>query len=357
MRIVITGASGNVGTALLRRLQSDPAQDHQVVGVVRRRPQSVAPYDDVEWVTADLASADVRVALDEALEGADAVVHLAWGFQPARDTDYLDRVGIAGTRELVRAADAAGVEHLVHMSSVGAYSGAITKGRVTEAWPTEGVPSLAYSRAKAEVERLLDEYDGRGGGMVVTRLRPGLVLQRDAASSLLRYGLPGYLPRRLVSALPVLPLDASLRIQVVHADDVADAIVRALEQRVSGAFNLAAEPVIGRQGLAAALEARPLPMPRAVLRAVIGATWHARLHALDPGWIDLAFDTPLMDTTRARTELGWDPRVSATDALDELVRGMRDGANTLSPVLRSRRVVDRLSRLVRSGGIGSRRLP
>jgi nucleoside-diphosphate-sugar epimerase len=143
----------------------------------------------------------------------------------------------------------------------------------------------------------------------------------------------------------------------VHADDVADVIVRALEQRVSGAFNLAAEPVIGRQGLAAALEARPLPMPRAVLRAVIGATWHARLHALDPGWIDLSFDTPLMDTTRARTELGWDPRVSATDALDELVRGMRDGANTLSPVLRSRRVVDRLSRLVRSGGIGSRRLP
>jgi len=118
---VITGASGNIGTALLRRLSGNPA--HELVGVVRRPPEAAgAPYAGVEWVTVDLAGADAESALAPAMRGADAVVHLAWGFQPSHDLDYLGRLGVGGTAAVIAAADAAGVGHLVHMSSVGAYA-------------------------------------------------------------------------------------------------------------------------------------------------------------------------------------------------------------------------------------------
>jgi UDP-glucose 4-epimerase len=356
VRIVVTGASGNVGTALLRRLDADPEHRHEIVGVVRRPPPAEPPYDTATWVAADLADLQVGPHLDAAMAGADAVVHLAWGFQPARDVDYLERVGVAGSRAVLRAADAAGVSHLVHMSSLGAYSPTTSDQRVGENWPTEGVPTLAYSRQKAAVERLLDDYETSGGSTLISRLRPGLVIQHDAGSSLLRYGLPGYLPAWLVRAIPVLPLDSSLRIQVVHADDVADAVVRLLDQRAGGAFNLAAEPTLGRREIARALRALPTPLPRAVLRQLAAATWRAHLHALDPGWLDLAFDSPLMDTTRARTELGWAPAVSATDALRGLVAGMAGGAGTSSPVLRPRRMSDLVRRAVADRGVGSRRV-
>ena len=78
MRIVITGASGNVGSALLRRLTE--ADEHDLVGVVRRRPDEVPPFSGVSWATLDLSRDDDERALHEACVGADAVVQLAWGF-------------------------------------------------------------------------------------------------------------------------------------------------------------------------------------------------------------------------------------------------------------------------------------
>ena len=81
MRVVITGASGNVGTALLRRL----GPEHEVVGVCRRPPTGGPPYAGVAWHALDLAGPDVEAALRPLMRGADAVVHLAWGFQPSPD--------------------------------------------------------------------------------------------------------------------------------------------------------------------------------------------------------------------------------------------------------------------------------
>ncbi len=350
VRIVITGASGNLGTALLRRLTG-----HDVVGVCRRPPESGEPYDGVRWVSLDLSAP--APALGPVFEGADAVVHLAWGFQPSRDVAYLERLGVGGTRAVVEAAQAAGVPHLVHLSSLGAYSpGADVP--VDESWPTRGIGSLAYSRHKVAAERILDEHERRHpDGTAVARMRPGLVLQRAAGSALLRYGMPAYVPAGLLRYLPLLPLDRRLVVPVVHADDVADAIVRVLERRATGAFNLAAEPPVDRDVIAAALGARPVHLPAPVLRTAAALAWRLRVQPLDPGWIDLAFAVPLLDTTRARTELGWTPAVPADAALREVLDGMVDHAGTTSPVLRRRTVRGELDDLVRGGPIGSRARP
>jgi UDP-glucose 4-epimerase len=362
MRIVATGLSGNIGTALLRRLVADGG--HEIVGVCRRPPAGGEPYEHASWVALDVAQEGARERLREVFAGADAVVNLAWGFQPSHVTGYLDKVGVGGTEAVLEAADAAGVAHLVHMSSLGVYSPAPAPDAdtdavpVDESWPTEGIGSLAYSREKVAAERLLDAYEKRATGrMVVTRMRPALVVQADAGSALLRYGLPAVVPSSALALVKVLPLDRRLVIQAVHSTDVADALARALERRVGGAFNLAADPPLTAERIAAALGARLVPVPRQVLRGVVAATWNLGLQPLDPGWLDLAFSVPLLLSDRARGELGWTPAVDAPTALEDLIGGMRSGRGTVSPPLRPRSTLAELRDLLARGPISHRRLP
>lgn len=355
MRIAITGATGNLGTALLRHLQAT-APEHDLVGVARRVPEEVAPYAGVQWHTVDVSAADAAQRLTVPFAAADAVVHLAWAFQPSHDEAQLEATGVGGTRAVLATAREVGVRHLVHMSSVGAYAPARDDTPVTEDWPTTGVPTSPYSRHKATAERLLDDHDDEPGrpAPALARLRPGFVVQRDAASALLRYGLPGYVPAALLKLLPVLPLDRELLIPLVHAADVARAIVQTLEQQSTGAFNLAAEPAITRDDLARALGARAVHVPAGLLRALVDLTWRMRVQALDPSWLDLALAAPIMDTRRARTELGWSPG-DATAALAEVVAGMQDGAHGDSPTLRARTPLTALRDLLRTGPISTRR--
>jgi UDP-glucose 4-epimerase len=353
MRIAITGASGNVGTALLRRLQLNEGE-HELVGVARRTPPPVDPYRLVTWHQVDVTRPDAEAGLVDALSGADAVVHLAWGFQPSHDTDYLKRLGVGGTKAVLGAVAAAGTAHLIHMSSVGPYRASPGDAPVDESWPADGVPSSPYSRHKAAAERALDAFEARHSDVAVARMRPGFILQREAASGLLRYGLPTFVPGAIVRHVPVLPLDAAFRIPVIHADDVARAIATALERRASGPFNLSADQPLRRSQIADALGARAVPMPRAVLRAAVAASWHARLQPLDPSWIDLAFAVPLLDTGRARIELNWSPAVPAEAALREVLDGMATGAHTAGPPLAKRTRRAQLRKLVTQGPIGNR---
>jgi len=334
VRIVITGASGNAGTALLRRL----AGRHELVGLSRRRPPAAAPYDAVEWVTLDLGGAGVGEPLRQAFAGADAVVHLAWAIQPQRRPAVLRRVNQGGTAAVVEAAVAAGVPHLVHQSSVGAYAPA-PGCTVDETWPTTGVRSSLYSVDKAAAERIVDAAEGR---LLVSRMRPALIFQDDAASEVARYFLGPFVPRALVhpALLRFAPLPDALAFQVVAADDVAAAIELVLEQRAEGAFNVAAPPVIDRDALRAVFGGVGPPLPPRVLRAAAATAWRAHVVPTEPGWIDLAAQAPCLDTGQL-TSLGWQPRHDARTVLASFAAAIRRGAGHAGPLLypRSERTV------------------
>ncbi|MBV8861646.1 MAG: NAD-dependent epimerase/dehydratase family protein [Mycobacterium sp.] len=356
-RIIITGASGNVGTVLLRRLAEESA-DYEVVGLTRREPSPTDVYRSVTWHQVDLGSPGVETLLDNVFRGADCVVHLAWGFQPTRNTRYLFDVAINGSAAVLRAAHRANVPHLVHMSSVGTYAPGRYGRKVDETWSTAGVRSSTYSRAKSAVEAMLDEYERRNpSGVGITRLRPGLIVQRDAAAGLRRYVLPAYINTHWLRWLLVLPLDRSLAISLVHTDDVADAIARAIKSRAVGPFNLAGEPPVRRDDIAQVLGARSVHVPSAVLRPLVQTSWRLRLQPIDRGWLDLAFSVPLLDTARARRVLDWSPRWDAVEALADLVDGLVHGTGTPSPVLRPRSFLRAISRDVSEGPITSRHVP
>lgn len=327
MRIVVIGATGNIGTALLRRLRET---EGELVGVARRHPDDTAePYRGVQWHVVDVAEPSAVDRLTGLLAGADAVVHLAWLLQPNHDERTLWATNVLGTRSVLAAAAAAEVPHVVVASSVGAYSRGPKQRRVDESWPTGGVHTSHYSRHKAVVERELDSFEAARPDIVLTRVRPGLVFQPDAASEIARLFLGSHLPTRWLGRVrpPVIAVPVQVVSQAVHADDLADAIARILERRAGGAFNIAGEPVLDPRALGEVFGARRvLPIRRAVVRSAMWATWKLRLQNADPGWLDIAANVPVMSTERARVLLGWHPRHRSTDALRALLDGLARGA-------------------------------
>ena len=328
MRVVVVGASGNVGTSLLRSLSGEPRVE-SVLGLARRLP--AARFPKVEWAAADIASSD----LVPHFRGADAVVHLAWLIQPGRDEATLRATNIDGTARLLRAVAEAGVPSLVYASSVGAYSPGPKDRRVDESWPTHGIGSSFYARHKAQVERMLDRFEEEHSGIRVVRLRPGLIFKREAAAGIRRLFAGPFLPGALLrpDLIPVVPRVERLVFQAVHSYDVGDAYRLAVLSDARGPFNVAAEPVLDPGELARMLDARTVPLPAAVLRGGAALTFRLRLQPSEPGWVDMALAVPVMDTARARRELGWEPRHTATDALLELLAGMREGTDIDPPPL------------------------
>lgn len=345
MRVAVIGATGNVGTAVLRRLaqaRSERPDGLEIVGIARRLPDpSVAPYDGVSWHSIDIATGEGREKLTEALRGTDAVVHLAWALQPNHDEAELHRINVHGTENALAAAAAAGVRQFVCASSVGAYSPA-PKDRLTdESWPARGIASSHYSRHKGEQEALLDKFEREYPEIPVARLRQGLVFSSSAGTEVGNYFLGPLFPKAILNklSLPLIPLPKEFSFQIVHADDMADAYWRVLDQRAEGAFNIAADPVITPELLAGALGARRLlNIPVKLVRAVVGLTWAAHLQRSDPGWIDMAAGSPIMDTSRARELLGWSPQKTSVESLKLILDGMSEGDGVSgSPLLAPRR--------------------
>jgi nucleoside-diphosphate-sugar epimerase len=327
LRVVVTGASGNVGTSVVARLGDDPAVS-SILGLARRRPAWHPPK--TTWATADVARDD----LVPLLRGADVVIHLAWLIQPSHRMAEVEAVNVRGSERVFEAAARADVGALVHASSVGAYSPG-PKEPVDESWPTDGIETSYYSRHKAAVERTLDRVEAAQPDLRVVRLRPGLIFKRDAASEIRRLFLGPLFPNRLVrpGLVPLLPRIRGLRFPAVHSLDVAEAYRLAATRPVRGAFNIAADPALDLPAVAERLHARTVPVPARAVRALAGASWRARLQPASPGWLDLALQTPLLDSGRARRELGWRPERSSTEALDALLDGLRDGAGFPTPPL------------------------
>ena len=329
MRVVVVGASGNVGTSVLRSLAAEPSVD-SILGVARRIPTGT--FSKTEWRQADIA----RTPLRPLFQDADAVVHLAWLIQPGRDKQQLHDVNVEGSARLFRAAAAARVPRLVYASSIGAYAPGPKDRGVDESWPTTGIQSSFYARHKAEVERLLDSFEVEHPETRVVRLRPGLIFKREAASGIRRLFAGPFLPSFLVQRrlIPVVPAHDRLVFQAVHSYDVGEAYRLAIvNDEARGPFNIAADPVLDPDELARALDARTIRVPGALIRGGAALTYTLRLQPSEPGWVDMAFAVPVMDATRARTELGWTPERTSTQALLDLLGGMHDGAGLDTPPL------------------------
>lgn len=326
LRVVVTGATGNVGTSVVRALADDP-EIGTLVGLARRTPELRVPK--TEWAAVDLSREEDVPRLADHFAGADAVIHLAWRFQPTHDPVVTWQTNVLGSLRVFEAVADAGVPALVHASSVGAYSPGPKEGSgVDESWPTHGWPDAAYCREKAYLERVLDAYELEHPMIRVVRMRPGFLFKEGSASEQRRIFAGRFVPGPLLrpDLLPVVPELDGLRFQVLHTDDAAAAYRLAVLRDVRGAFNLAAEPVIDARALGELLEARVVRVPAPAVRTALAAAWGLRLAPASPHLFDAVLRLPLLDTTRARRELDWEPLRTSTEVIREFLEGVRKGS-------------------------------
>ncbi len=333
MRVVIVGASGNVGTALIEALTATP-EVSEIVAAARRMPTPVPDHHgavDVSWHVADIARDD----LDPLLADADVVVNLAWLFHPSHHPDVTWGNNVLGAQRLIEAAERGAVKALVVSSSIAAYSPRSGVTPVDESWPTHGTSAAAYSREKAYVERLLDIAEERTPRLRVVRMRPAFIFHRRAATQQRRLFAGPLLPGSLVrpGLVPLLPIPSGLVLQTVHADDIGRAFAAAVVSQAAGAFNLCADEVLGADELGKIFTARTATVPPRVFKTALRAAWSTHLAPAAPELFDALMRVPVMANTRAADELGWRPRISASDALADFLVGLRSGEGYPTPPL------------------------
>lgn len=351
MRVVVTGATGNVGTSVIEALAADD-QIEAIVGIARRRPTWQPPK--TTWVQADITCDDVEAHV----QGADAVVQLAWIFQPTHDEVATWKNNVLGSIRVFHAAARAGVGALIYASSVGAYSPGHQDRGVDESWPTDALPTAAYGREKSYLERVLDTFERDHREMRVVRLRPAFMFKRESAAEQRRlFGGP-LLPTALLrpGLLPRFPDVPGLRLQALHSLDGGQAFRLAITRPVRGAFNIAADPVLDAETLGELFGARPIKLPVWPIRAAVAAAWNLHLVPASPTLLDLALSLPVMDTSRARIELGWSPTRTSLDAVGEFLQGLRSGGGMPTPPLEPS-AGGRLRQKEFATGVGQRATP
>jgi nucleoside-diphosphate-sugar epimerase len=327
LRVAVTGPTGTFGFGLMPLLQADE-RISGVAGVARR------PFDPVAhgWPKLEYRRGDVRdpAALRDAFRGCDVVVHLAFMITGAQSRQAIRAINVEGTLNAFRAAAQAGARRFVYASSVAAYGfHADNPAELTEEWPVRPAARLFYAQQKAELEELLAAEAGAGPGPALYLLRPSIVVGPHTVGAkdllpgplaplgrLLASDLAGF---RFPVPLPVVVPD--LPMQLVHEEDVGRALLQCIVAAgPAGPYNIAADGIITPADIARELGLTPLPLPAGPVRAAARAL--AALPALPAfaEWTEAASRPAIMDTSRARKQLGWSPRFTALAALRDTLR-------------------------------------
>jgi nucleoside-diphosphate-sugar epimerase len=325
LTVAVTGPTGTFGAGLIPLLQDDD-RIGRVIGIARR------PFDPAErgWTKMEYRRGDVRdpAALEEAFAGADAVVHLAFlitGNAPRKTTRAIN---VEGTLNAFRAAAAVGAHRFVYASSVAAYGWhADNPDLIDEEWPVRPAARLFYGQEKAELEDLLRAEAAGSAEPELYLLRPPVVLGPNVIGG--KDVLPGPLaplgrrlfgrPRRLPVPFPVLVPEFPM--QYIHADEGGRALLLCvLGAGPPGAYNIAGDGIVTAADVAREFGAIPLPLPAAPAQFVARAM--TRLPFLPPAgeWVEAASRPVIMDTTKARRDLGWRPRFTGLEALRATLR-------------------------------------
>lgn len=324
LRVAVTGPTGEIGISTIEALEKHPDVT-QIVGMARR------PFDPADrgWTKTVYRRGDIldRGAVDALVADVDVVVHLAFIIMGTREESA--RINLAGTRNVFEATVSGGPRRFVYTSSVAAYGyHADNPVPITEDVPTRGTPEHYYSEQKAACEEALAEATA-GSSLEVYVLRPCVVAGPKApalAEAMPWNQLPGVV-RRLTRAVPVLkPLmpDPGTPLQLVHHDDVASAIVLAVTSTTAppGAYNIAGDGLLTLSDVGRALGARPIKVPH--VAAVAASEVLARLPFVPSAleWLHAGRASAVMDTSKARNQLGWQPEYSAAETLSALTSSL-----------------------------------
>lgn len=304
MRVVLTGASGDFGTALLRGLVARDEVDHVVA--LARSPLRVR-HPKIEQRAIDLATDD----LDGVFAGADAVIHCAFVVEEPRDKESARVVNVHGSRRVLWAADSAGARVCVMTSSINAYGPRGGSEVIDEAAPIGAGEEHYYFHHKALMEQDVRRWRrGTDGRMAVAVLRPSYVVGPDMSNS----GL-----ETMRSRVVLYPSPGRSYFQFLHQDDLVDAYLRVVLAGVDGEFNLGPEGALTVSQLCRLNRSVCVPVPLGAARRLADLGFRMRLLPYSSHWVTRG--EPVTTSRRLRDATGWEPRYGCTEAARLMLAG------------------------------------
>jgi nucleoside-diphosphate-sugar epimerase len=323
LTVAVTGPTGTFGHGLVPLLQADTRVE-RIVGIARR------PFDPAAqgWTKMEYRQGDVRdeAALETAFADADVVVHLAFMITGTSDRATTRAINVDGTLNVFRAAAAAGADRFVYASSVAAYGfHSDNPVPMAESWPTRPASRLFYAQEKAELEELLQAESAGHPELAMYLLRPPIVLGPNFVGG--KEILPGPLAplgRALADAVGGLPVKlpapvAAIPLQLIHEDDVGSALMQCvLAAGPPGAYNIAADDVVTAVDVARELGIAPISLPAGLVQGAARAVAAIPTPPFLPPaaeWVEALSHPAIMDTRKAKEELGWTPAFTALESL------------------------------------------
>jgi len=309
VRYLITGGSGYIGSRLVERLS--PRPDTEVILIADVRPPRVfRPKAEHRFLDVTDREA-VRQLI--ASERVDALVHLAFVLNPIRDEALMYDIDVGGTQNVLDAATAADVPHVLAASSAVAY-GAFADNPVplSEDHPVRGVAAFSYARDKTESDRLCQLWALEHPDRTMTIVRPSIVFGPTVDNYLLR--LWTQQPFQAHFGLP------DPGIQFVHEDDVVDAITVLLDGRHGGAFNVAGDGTMTLRECADMIGVRRQRVPRRAYTRFVAAMWRLGAAEAPPGALQYSMYPWIVSNDKLKRETGWQPRHTTRDTFIETMR-------------------------------------
>lgn len=330
LTVAVTGPTGTFGFGLLPLLQEDP-RITKVVGIARR------PFDAAEhgWDKMEYRQGDVRdpEALKDAFTDADVVVHLAFMITGNAPRDQIREINVEGTLNVFRAAAAVGAQRFVYASSVAAY-GWFPDNPVgmTEEHPVRPADRLFYGQEKAELEQLLEVEADSHPDIELYLLRPPIVLGPHAVGG--KAILPNPIDSLGTRFLTLirdgrfpLPTPApKLPVQFIHEDDVGQAFIQCITREgPPGDYNITGDGVMTGDEVIREMGLTPIPLPAKPAHLVARALAKIPTPPFVPPateWVEPLSHPSIMDATKAKEELGWEPKYTSLEALRDTLASL-----------------------------------
>lgn len=339
MKIAVTGATSDFGTAILPVLLADPDID-RVVGLGRR--SLALRHPKLESVRMDIRDPQI----EDVFRGCEAVIHLAFVVEEIRDKRVTHDINLRGSRNVIDSAARAGVRRVVIASSINAYGPEPYAEPVDESVYPEGDPARYYFHDKAEVEHYADWWTSRHPGeMAISMLRPTYIIGPDFSNDGIDQltGTVGAFPRADIASY-----------QFLHQHDMADAFHRAAKTDLVGPFNLGPREWVGVRELAAMQGQRMFSVPERAAVVAANIAFRLRLTPFSGQWVT-AGET-VVDSTRLTDETGWEPTSTAKEAAAIMIllqgRPLLRGRDALASHLACERALQPASKFVGVDGLG-----
>ncbi|RME75755.1 MAG: NAD-dependent epimerase/dehydratase family protein, partial [Planctomycetota bacterium] len=304
--VLITGISGGTGKVLFRQLRERPGA-LRFVGLAR------TPLQDVRRGEVDMHVVDLTQNRAEDVfrrHEIDTVVHLAFEHDPRKPSAERYKSNVLGTMRLLDWCVRHDVRKVVVVTSAAVYGAhQDNPARITEDMPTRADQHAAGLRDMVEADRYVTAWMWKNPQIETALLRPVHVLGPTVRNS-----FKFYLTR------PVVPVLAGFdpMMQIVHEEDVARAVVLAMERRCAGIYNIVGPGALPLSEILQQLDAEVLPLPPFVVRQMVRGLWRLKMVPLSPHLVDFLRFPLVVSGDKARADLGYRPEIGLRDAIESV---------------------------------------